>query len=145
MLFIRNRILNHLNLDKRSNLHLVSLKIDLTFTILTNISQKNSLFLHSVLLIYLTYNTACIGEGNGNPLQCSCLENLRDGEAWWLPSIGSHRVGHDWSDLAAATAGALCICSFSGFKVPNLWIQPSLGGRNGNKYVYMWTITNLCY
>ena len=104
MLFIRNRILNHLNFDKRSNLHLVSLKIDLTFTILTNISQKNSLFLHSVLLIYLTYNTACIGEGNGNPLQCSCLENLRDGEAWWLPSIGSHRVGHDWSDLAAAAA-----------------------------------------
>ena len=26
---------------------------------------------------------ACIGEGNGNPLQCSCLENPRDREAWW--------------------------------------------------------------
>ena len=25
---------------------------------------------------------SCIGEGNGNPLQCSCLENPRDGEAW---------------------------------------------------------------
>ena len=35
------------------------------------------------------------GEGNGNPLQCSCLENPRDGGAWWLPSRGSHRVGHD--------------------------------------------------
>ena len=35
------------------------------------------------------------GEGNGNPLQCSCLENPRDGGAWWLPSMGSHRVGHD--------------------------------------------------
>ena len=44
---------------------------------------------------------SCIGEGNGNPLQCSCLENPRDGGAWWLLSIGSHRVGHDWSDLAA--------------------------------------------
>ena len=33
------------------------------------------------------------GEGNGNPLQCSCLENPRDGGAWWLPSMGSHRVG----------------------------------------------------
>ena len=41
-----------------------------------------------------------IGEGNGNPLQCSCLENPRDGGAWW--SMWSHRVGHDWSDLAAA-------------------------------------------
>ena len=44
------------------------------------------------------------GEGNGNPLQCSCLENPRDGGAWWLPSMGSHTVGHDWSDLAAAAA-----------------------------------------
>ena len=26
---------------------------------------------------------SCIGEGNGNPLQCSCLENSRDGGAWW--------------------------------------------------------------
>ena len=92
------------------------------------------------------------GEGNGTPLQYSCLENPMDGGAWWaavhgvarsrtrlgdctftchfhaleketathssvlawripgtvepggLPSLGSHRVGHDWSDLAAAAA-----------------------------------------
>ena len=92
------------------------------------------------------------GEGNGTPLQYSCLENSMDGGAWkaavhgvaesqtrlsdftftfhfhaqekemathfsvlaWripgtgepgvLPSMGSHRVGHDWSDLAAAAA-----------------------------------------
>ena len=31
---------------------------------------------------------ACIGEGNGNPLQCSCLENLRDGGAWWAAIYG---------------------------------------------------------
>ena len=43
-----------------------------------------------------------IGEGNGNPLQCSCLENPRTGEPGGLPSMGSHRVRHDWSDLAAA-------------------------------------------
>ena len=90
------------------------------------------------------------GDGNGNPLQYSCLENPMDGGAWWtavhgvaksqtwlsdftftfhfhalekemathssvlawrisgtrepggLLSMGSHRVGHDWSDLAAA-------------------------------------------
>ena len=93
------------------------------------------------------------GEGNGTPLQYSCLENPMDGGAWWaavhevaksrtwlsdftfifhfhalekdmathssilawripgtgepggLPSMGSHRVGHNWSDLAAAAAG----------------------------------------
>ena len=31
---------------------------------------------------------ACIGEGNGNPLQCSCLENSRDGGAWWAAIYG---------------------------------------------------------
>ena len=31
----------------------------------------------------LQLSLSCIGEGNGNPLQCSCLENPRDGGAWW--------------------------------------------------------------
>ena len=96
------------------------------------------------------------GEGNGTPLQCSCLENPMDGGAWraavhgiaegqtrlsdftftfhfpalekemathssvlaWrmpgtgesggLPSMGSHRVGHDWSDLAAVLFKPAC-------------------------------------
>ena len=105
--------------------------------------------------LHLSYLHLCIlyiGEGNGTPLQYSCLENPMDGGAWkaaghgvaksqirlsdftftflfhalekematpssvlaWripgmgeaggLPSLGSHRVGHDWSDLAAAAA-----------------------------------------
>ena len=36
------------------------------------------------------------GEGNGNPLQYSHLENFIDREACWLQSMGSQRVGHDW-------------------------------------------------
>ena len=44
------------------------------------------------------------GEGNGIPLQYSCLENPMDGGACRLQSMGSHRVGHDWNDLAAAAA-----------------------------------------
>ena len=31
---------------------------------------------------------SCIGEGNGNPLQCSCLENPRDGGGWWAVVYG---------------------------------------------------------
>ena len=31
---------------------------------------------------------SCIGEGNGNPLQCSCLENPKDGGAWWVAVCG---------------------------------------------------------
>ena len=50
------------------------------------------------------FSLSCIGEGNGNPLQCSCLENPRTREPGGLASMGSHRVGHDWSDLAAAAA-----------------------------------------
>ena len=54
--------------------------------------------------LHFHLSLSCIGEGNGNPLQCSCLENPRDGGAWWAAVYGSHRVGHDWSDLAAAAA-----------------------------------------
>ena len=98
-----------------------------------------------------------IGEGNGNPLQYSCLENPTDGGAWWAavhgvvkswarlsdftftfhfhalekemathssvlawripgtdepgrrPSMGSRRVGHNWSDLAAAAASYIIL------------------------------------
>ena len=104
---------------------------------------------------------SCVREGNGTPLQYSCLENPMDRGAWWaavhgvaksrtrlndftftfhfhalekemathssvlawripgtgepggLPSMGSHGVGHDWSDLAAAEA-SLCPWNFSG-------------------------------
>ena len=34
------------------------------------------------------FSLSCIGEGNGNPLQCSCLENPRDGGAWWATVYG---------------------------------------------------------
>ena len=52
--------------------------------------------------LHFHFSLSRSGEGNGNPLQCSCLENPRDSRAWWLSSMGSHRVGHDWRDLAAA-------------------------------------------
>ena len=108
-------------------------------------------FLTKVLFFFfLSLNFVLGGEGNGTPLQYSCLENPVDGGAWWaavhgvttswtrlsnfpftfhfhaleeemathsrilawripgtgepggLPSMGLHRVGHDWSDLAVA-------------------------------------------
>ena len=34
------------------------------------------------------FSLSCIGEGNGNPLQFSCLENPRDGGAWWAAIYG---------------------------------------------------------
>ena len=38
--------------------------------------------------LHFHFSLSCIGEGNGNPLQCSCLENPRDGGAWWAPVYG---------------------------------------------------------
>ena len=57
--------------------------------------------------LHFHFSLLCTGKGTGNPLQCSCLENPRDEEPGVLPSMGSHRVGHVWSDLAAAAAGLL--------------------------------------
>ena len=38
--------------------------------------------------LHFHFLLSCIGEGNGNPLQCSCLENPRDGGAWWAAVSG---------------------------------------------------------
>ena len=38
--------------------------------------------------LHFHFSLSRIGEGNGNPLQCSCLENPRDGGAWWAAVYG---------------------------------------------------------
>ena len=38
--------------------------------------------------LHFHISLSCIGEGNGNPLQCSCLKNSRDREAWWVAVYG---------------------------------------------------------
>ena len=38
--------------------------------------------------LHFHFSLPCTGEGNGNPLQCSCLENPRDGRAWWAAIYG---------------------------------------------------------
>ena len=50
------------------------------------------------------FSLSCIGEGNGNSLQCSCLENPRDGGAWWAAVYGVAQSLTRGSDLAAAAA-----------------------------------------
>ena len=54
--------------------------------------------------LHFHFSLWCTGERNGNPLQCSCLKNPRDGEPGGLLAMGSYRVGHDWSDVAAASS-----------------------------------------
>ena len=53
---------------------------------------------------------SCIGEGNGNPLQCSCLENPRDGGVWWAAFYG---VAQSWTWLkwlSSSTVSRWDIC-----------------------------------
>ena len=46
--------------------------------------------------LHFHFSFSCIGEGNGNPLQCSCLENPRDRGAWWAAVYG---VARSWTRL----------------------------------------------
>ena len=46
--------------------------------------------------LHFHFSLSCIGEGNGNPLQCSCLENPGGGEAWWAAVYG---VAQSWTRL----------------------------------------------
>ena len=50
--------------------------------------------------LHFHFSLSCIGEGNGNPLQCSCLENPRDGGAWWA---AVHGVAKSWTRLSKFT------------------------------------------
>ena len=56
------------------------------------------------LFIHFHFSLSCIGEGNGNPLSVLAWRIPGTGEPGELPSMGSHGVGHDWSNLAAAAA-----------------------------------------
>ena len=49
--------------------------------------------------LHFHFSLSCIAEGNGNPLQCSCLENPRDAGAW----LGCHLWDHTASDTTEVT------------------------------------------
>ena len=59
------------------------------------LQSMESLELGTTEQLHFHFSLSCIGEGNGNPLQCSCLENPREGKPGELLSLGLHRVGHD--------------------------------------------------
>ena len=46
--------------------------------------------------LHFHFSLSCIEEENGNPLQCSCLENPRDGGAWWVAVYG---ITQSWTRL----------------------------------------------
>ena len=60
--------------------------------------------------LHFHFSLSCIGEGNGNPLQCSCLENPRDGGAWWA---AVHGVAQSWTWLKRLSSSSSTISRYS--------------------------------
>ena len=54
--------------------------------------------------LHCHFSLSCIGKGNGNPLQCSCLENLRGGGAWWAAICGVVQSQTQWKRLSSSSS-----------------------------------------
>ena len=69
--------------------------------------------------LHFQFSLSCIGEGNGNPLQCSCLENPRDGGAWWAAVYGvaksRTRLKRLSSSRASFTTSCLLLALFQSY------------------------------
>ena len=57
--------------------------------------------------LHIHFSLSCIGEGNGNPLQCSCLENPRDGGAWWAAVYGVAQSRTQLKRLSSSSSSML--------------------------------------
>ena len=84
--------------------------------------------------LHFHLSRSCIGEGNGNPLQCSCLENPRDGGAWWAAVYGLtqsqtrlKRLSSNWLLYSDQYSNGIYSLKQDGFKelFPVLFLLPS--------------------
>ena len=58
--------------------------------------------------LHFHFSLSCTGEGNGNPLQCSCLENPRDGGAWWAAVYGVAQSRTRLKRLSSSSSSMHC-------------------------------------
>ena len=54
--------------------------------------------------LHFHFSLSCIGEGSGNPLQCSCLENPRDRKAWWVAVLWGCRESTRLKRLSSSSS-----------------------------------------
>ena len=64
--------------------------------------------------LHLHFSLSCIEEENGNPLQCSCLENPRDRGAWWAAVYGVTQSRTRLKRLSSSSSRLLCPWDFPG-------------------------------
>ena len=69
------------------------------------LQAMGSLELDTTELLRFHFSLLCIGGGNGNPVQCSCLENPRDGEAWWAAVYGVAQSRTRLKRLSSSSSG----------------------------------------
>ena len=62
-------------------------------------------------LLHFDFSLSCIGEGNGNPLQCSCLKNPRDGGAWWTAIYGIAQSRTQVKQLSSSSKSLNTACN----------------------------------
>ena len=74
--------------------------------------------------LHFHFSLSCIGEGNGNPLQCSCLESSRDRGAWWAAIYGVAQ-SRTWLKWLSSSSDRLCSRKWSQRKVlrPQRWFH----------------------
>ena len=62
--------------------------------------------------LHFHFSLSCVGEGNGNPLQCSCLENPRDGGAWWaaISGVAQNRTRLKWLSSSSSSMPSCKTC-----------------------------------
>ena len=59
--------------------------------------------------LHFHFSLSCVGEGNGNPLQCSCLENPRDRGAWWAAVYGVAQSRTQLKRLSSSSRDCGCV------------------------------------
>ena len=81
--------------------------------------------------LHFHFPLSCIGEGNGNPLQCSCLENPRDGGAWWASVYGVAQSRTRLKRLSSSSSSSGSVGKESAGSAGDPGLIPGLGRSPG--------------
>ena len=84
--------------------------------------------------LHFHFSLSCIGEGNSIPLQCSCLENPRDGEAWWAAIYGVPQSRTQMKWLSSSSSSSIL---FSVVAAPIYTPTRSVGGFHFPQHLFV--------
>ena len=94
---------------------------------------------HTTERLHFQFSLSCIGEGNGNPLQCSCLENPRDGVAWWAAVYGVAQSRTRLKQLSSSSSFLFIYLLLFGC-AGSLQLQGLFSLRRAGATLYLWCV-----